>query len=81
MKRRKIKKISEARAILCLILNTLILPGLGSLIGRRKKEGAWQLTIFLLGIPLILVLIGIPMVIGAWIWGIVTGVDLLEEAG
>lgn len=77
---KKRKKISEARAILCLILNIILLPGLGSLIGKRKKEGTWQLVIFLLGIPLILILIGIPMIIGAWIWGIVTGVDLLEEA-
>ncbi|MBS3172501.1 hypothetical protein J4438_02900 [Candidatus Woesearchaeota archaeon] len=77
---KKRKKISESRAILCLILNIILLPGLGSLIGRRKKEGVWQLIIFIIGLPLILILIGIPMVIGAWIWGIVTGVDLLEES-
>ena len=76
----KRKKITEARAIVCLILNILVLPGLGSLIGRKKKQGIWQLVLFLLGIPLILVLIGIPMMIAAWVWGIITGVELLDNS-
>jgi TM2 domain-containing membrane protein YozV len=76
----KKKKITEARAIVCLILNILILPGLGSLIGRKKKQGIWQLVLFLVGIPLVLVLVGIPMMIAAWVWGIVTGVELLDNS-
>jgi TM2 domain-containing membrane protein YozV len=56
------------------------LPGLGSLIGHKKKEGVWQIILFALGIPLTLVLIGFPMILAAWIWGIVTGVKLLDES-
>ncbi len=74
------KKVSENVAILCLLLNILILPGLGSLIGYKKEEGIWQLVLVLLGLPLALILIGIPMIIGAWIWGIVTGVEIIREA-
>lgn len=79
-------------AIIGLIVNIIILPGLGSIIGGRIKTGIWQLVLFvigcfiaLIGIPLSLILIGIPMVIcGAllafaiWIWGIVTGVQMIQ---
>ncbi len=72
--------VSEGVAIVALLLNILVLPGLGSLIASRK-EGWPQLIIFIIGIPLSLILIGIPMVIGAWVWGIVTGVQIVKEAG
>jgi len=74
------KKVSEALAVVCLILNIFILPGLGSLIGYKKREGIWQLVLFLVGIALALVLIGIPMMIAAWVWGIVTGVEIVRKA-
>lgn len=75
----KVKAPSQAIAIVALILNLVILPGLGSLIGGKTKEGIWQLVLFLVGIPLIIILIGIPMMIAAWVWGIVTGVKLIQE--
>jgi len=75
----KKKKVSEALAIVCLILNILILPGLGSLIGRKTTAGVWQLILFIVGLPLTLLLIGIPMMIAGWIWGIVTGVQIVRE--
>lgn len=73
------KKVSEALAIVALLLNILVLPGLGSLIGRKTNEGVWQIVLFVLGIPLAFVIVGIPMLIGAWIWGIVTGVQIVKE--
>ena len=76
---RKKKKVSEALAIVCLVLNILILPGLGSLIGRKTTAGVWQLVLFIIGIPLAFILIGIPMMIAGWIWGIVTGVQIVRE--
>ncbi|MDD9953188.1 MAG: hypothetical protein OXR66_02540 [Candidatus Woesearchaeota archaeon] len=66
-------------ALVGLILNILVLPGLGSLIGGKKKEGTWQIVLFLVGIPLAFVLIGLPMMLGAWIWGVVTGVKMVQE--
>lgn len=67
-------------AIVALILNILILPGLGSLIGGKTKEGIWQLVLAIVGIVLSIIIIGIPIIIAAWVWGIVTGVRLVQEA-
>ncbi len=86
------QKISEGLAIVCLVLNILILPGLGTLIGGRTREGVWQLVLliggliigFLLTITIVGAIIGIPIMIagplGAWIWGIVSGVRIVKES-
>lgn len=74
------KSVSKGLAIVCLLLNIFILPGLGSLIGGRTKAGVWQLVLVLAGVPLSLVLIGFPMILIAWIWSIVTGVQIIQEA-
>lgn len=79
--KKKSTKISQNLAIVCLLLNILILPGLGSLIGSKTKEGIIQLVLFFVGVLLTLILIGIPIVIAAWVWGIVTGVQLINESG
>jgi len=79
-KTKKSGKPSQAIAIVALILNIIILPGLGSLIGGKTKEGVWQLVLVLVGIPLSIILIGIPMIVAGWIWGIVTGVKLIQES-
>ena len=85
-------KPNQTLAIVCLILNIIILPGLGSLIGGKIKQGIWQLSLFIggfaIGIFLTLTIvgavIGIPLMIIlpviAWIWGIITGVELIKEA-
>ncbi len=73
------RPISQGTAILALILNIIIWPGLGSLV-VGEKVGWAQGFLFLAGIPLSIVIIGIPMLIGAWIWGIVTGAQLLSRA-
>ena len=77
---RKKKKPSQGIAIAALLLNILILPGLGSLIGGRTTEGVIQLVLFIVGIPLSFVLIGIPLVIAMWIWALVTSVQIIKEA-
>ena len=88
------KKPSQAIAIVALLINLLILPGLGSIIGGRNKEGIFQLSlliggtvIFIIGIPLLIVLVGMPLIalgtimaFAAWVWGIVTGVQLIRES-
>jgi hypothetical protein len=82
----------ENMAIVALILNVIILPGLGSLIGGKTREGIWQLVLyiggFLLGLLLILsvvgVFVGIPVLIiapiVAWVWGLMTGIKLIKES-
>jgi len=66
-------------AIAALIVN-LILPGLGSIIARRTKEGTIQLVLTIISFPLMIILIGIPLYIGMWIWALVTSINLLQKA-
>ncbi len=76
----KEKKVSQGLAIAALILNILVLPGLGTIIGGRTKTGVIQLVITLISIPLCLVIIGIPILIGMWIWALITGIDIVKNS-
>ncbi len=77
----KKKKVSQGLAIAALLLNILILPGLGSIVGGRTNPGVTQLILFLIGIPLIFVFfIGIPLMIAMWIWGLITGIQIIKES-
>jgi TM2 domain-containing membrane protein YozV len=71
-------------AIAGLIINIILFPGLGSIIAGRTKTGLWQLLMMVVGIVFTLTvigaIIGIPLMIVAWIWGIVTGVQAVKEA-
>ncbi len=77
-------KPSMALAVIGLLVNILLLPGLGSIIAGRTKTGLWQLLLMVLGVVFTLTIIGaiigIPLMIIAWIWGIVTGVQAIKEA-
>ncbi|MBS3073875.1 hypothetical protein J4447_00285 [Candidatus Pacearchaeota archaeon] len=59
-------RVSEALAIVALILNIIIIPGLGTLIGRRTREGIWQLVMSLggliIGMFIVLVSMGAEMI-------------------
>lgn len=74
------KKISQGLAVAALILNILVIPGLGTIIAGRTRTGVWQLVGFVVGIPLALLLVGIPLMFAMWVWGIVTGVQLVQES-
>ncbi|MFO0704633.1 MAG: hypothetical protein U0517_01480 [Candidatus Andersenbacteria bacterium] len=73
-------KVRHDTAILALILNILVLPGIGTLVAGRTTEGVLQLTLFLVSIPLCLILIGFPLMLAMWIWSLVTGIDILNKA-
>jgi len=77
---RSTEKPTQALAIAALILNLLILPGLGTIIGGRTREGVVQLVLFLVGIPLLFILVGIPLMIGVWIWALVSSIQMVKEA-
>ena len=72
------KKIDKNLAIAALLLNIFVLPGLGTIIGRRTNEGIGQLILFLVGLHLSLV--GIVLVLIAWVWGIWSGIKLIKES-
>ncbi len=85
------RKPDNTLAIVGLLLNILILPGLGSLIGGRTEEGIWQIALsvgsVILMFILIITVIGVlllPFVfllpLAAWIWGLITGIQMVSEA-
>ncbi len=80
-------------AIAALILNILVAPGIGSLVGGRWGAGfaqlalsgsTWVLVMILAFSSTVAAVAFVPLAIvlgaAAWIWGIVTGVQLLEQA-
>ena len=60
---------------LAIILN-IFLPGVGSLVIGKVGQGVAQIIIYWIGVlftfTMIGAIIGVPMMIGAWIWGLVT---------
>lgn len=74
------KGMTMGLAIVALILNILIIPGLGTLVAGRIRSGVWQIVLAVVGFILSFVLIGIPILIAAWIWGLVSGVRFIQEA-
>ena len=79
-KKKTKKKVSQGLASAALLINVLLIPGLGTIIAGRKSEGLFQLILLIIGIALSFFLIGIPIVILVWIWGLVTGIQLIKEA-
>jgi TM2 domain-containing membrane protein YozV len=71
---------SEGTALAGLLVNTLCLPGLGSIIGGRTSTGIGQMLLFLIGCLLLIFVVGAPMILSAWIWGLVTGIDVMNQA-
>jgi len=74
---------ASAGSVNGLVLN-IILPGLGGLIyGQAKGAAVAQLVLFLVGLLLCLTLIGIllglPLMLAAWVWSIISGVGMLSS--
>lgn len=55
------------------LLASFFLPGLGSMINGEAGKGIGILFLWLVGILLSVVLIGLPIAFGAWVWGMVDG--------
>lgn len=60
---------------LSIFLN-IFFPGVGSIVIGKIGQGVAQIILYVLGIifsiTVVGVIIGVPLCIGAWIWGIVT---------
>ncbi|MBW2982790.1 hypothetical protein KY327_00640 [Candidatus Woesearchaeota archaeon] len=74
------QQLSQGMAIAALLLNILVLPGLGTIIGGDTNNGVIQLVLFIVGIPLAFVIVGIPLMIAMWIWALVSGIQMVKEA-
>lgn len=83
MPKQKPKYLVPSLAILALLLN-IGMPGLGSIAGNKVSEGAKQLALLGLGaigiyLDWITILTG-GVVVSAWIWALLTSIELLKEA-
>jgi TM2 domain-containing membrane protein YozV len=70
---------TKAVAIIGLLVNILLFPGLGTVIGGRTKNGVWQMVLFGTGLILSVIEIGIIIIIAAWIWALITSVGILQR--
>jgi len=64
----------ETKNIVGLLVN-LVFPGLGTIIWGDTSTGITQLVLYLVGGVLSLAYIGIPLIIGVWIWALVKGIQ------
>jgi hypothetical protein len=69
----------ESTAVAAMVLNVII-PGSGSLVAGRVSIGIVQLMLWIIGVPLSFILVGVPMALAAWVWSLVTGIQILEES-
>jgi TM2 domain-containing membrane protein YozV len=53
------------------LLVSFFVPGVGSMINGDTGTGVVILALYLVGILASVILIGIPIFIGAWIWGLI----------
>jgi len=53
------------------VLLSIFIPGLGSMVNENVGTGVAILVLNIIGWILAIVLIGIPLAIGTWIWGLV----------
>ena len=55
------------------VILSFFIPGLGSIVNGSTSRGVIILVVYLFGWILAFFLIGIPILVGAWIWGLVDG--------
>lgn len=65
------------------IVANIFFPGVGSIIIGKFGQGIVQIILYILGIifsmTMVGVIIGLPLCIGVWIWGVVTAVSSPAE--
>lgn len=55
------------------IVLSFFLPGVGSMYAGNTRTGIWILVGWIAGLILAFAFIGIPVIIGFWVWGMVNG--------
>lgn len=69
---------TETKNIVGLLIN-LVIPGIGTIIWGDTNKGIIQLVLFLVGVFLSCIIIGIPLAFGAWVWALVKGIQRLSK--
>ena len=55
------------------VILSFFIPGLGTIVNGDTARGAIILGLYVFGWILTIILIGFPILIGAWVWGLVDG--------
>jgi TM2 domain-containing membrane protein YozV len=55
------------------VILSIFIPGLGTIVNGDTGRGAIILGLYIFGWILTIILIGFPILIGAWVWGLVDG--------
>jgi TM2 domain-containing membrane protein YozV len=72
--------VSQGEGIAALLLNILLLPGLGTVIWGDKKTGIIQIVLTVVGYLTTFILIGFAILAANWIWTLITGIRILQSA-
>lgn len=76
-------KNAFANSVIGLIINLQVFPGIGSLIGGKKKEGTFQIVMTIIAALLMidkrLIPFGVVLIMIAWLWALFTGVKMIRE--
>ncbi len=76
-------------AVVALLINIFLCPGLGSLIGGRIGTGVIQIILNIIGWALtvlgaitfgLTLFVAVPILIFVWIWALITGISLINKA-
>lgn len=63
-----------------LLTLNLLIPGIGSLVAGKMLGGTLQFMMWLMGFGMLLTsglsVIGFPLLLGGWAWGLSTSLDL-----
>lgn len=88
------RRVSPLLSWVALVLNILVLPGLGSLVGLRFKSGIFQLILYIIGLGvvtggffgyifnsmfIIVVIVGGLLVLLSWIWSLFTSISVIRK--
>ena len=90
VKKIAVRKLSQSAAVALLVVNILI-PGLGSLIARKSREGVIQLILLLIGLVLspageglvttiVRGIIGYTLIAIALVWALITSIKFVIES-
>ncbi len=76
------RKANKSLAIVALIINILFPLGIGSMIGGKVKAGIWQALLFVVGAVIWYADFGAGLILCtvSWIWGVVSGIQMIQEA-
>ncbi len=80
-KKNKKKKLTKGLAVVALLLNVIVWPGLGTLVARKFSKGVMQMILSLVGFALMYVMPAALLIFGiVWIWALVSGIKIVIES-